>query len=102
MDVYWFGMHPYYFLFSNLLVFLDCIYERKVAIEKMERIIPYFKQLCMLPFILVIPVSLGYITILKNKGYASCQQTPSGWMPGLLKNMLLIRNCVESELVRER
>lgn len=102
MDVYWFGMHPYYFLFSNSLVFLDCIYERKVAIEKMERIIPYFKQLCMLPFILVIPVSLGYITILKNKGYASCQQTPSGWMPGLLKNMLLIRNCVESELVRER
>ncbi|NMC24248.1 MAG: DUF1240 domain-containing protein [Serratia sp.] len=85
MDVYWFSLYSNHFHLPNLLVFLEFIYERNVAIEKMEKLMPYFKYLCIFSFVLVIFISLGYISILEHKGYISCHESPSGWMPGTAK-----------------
>ncbi|MFS7223651.1 DUF1240 domain-containing protein [Rahnella inusitata] len=76
---------PIIFTFPICWFFLECIYERNVAIEKMEKLMPYFKYLCIFSFVLIIFISLGYISILEHKGYISCQESPSGWMPGTAK-----------------
>lgn len=73
---------PIIFTFPIYWFFLEYVYGQKLAIKKMEKIIPHFKWLCIFSFVLVVFISLGYLSVLKNKGYISCHETPSGWMPG--------------------
>ncbi|RJT49876.1 hypothetical protein D6D38_22615, partial [Rahnella variigena] len=54
----------------------------KKAIKKIEKLMPIFKCLCVISLYLSISLSVGYVSVLKNKGYISCPGIPSGWMPG--------------------
>ncbi|WP_052184385.1 DUF1240 domain-containing protein [Rahnella aquatilis] len=73
---------PLIFTFPIYWFILECIYEEKIAIKKMEKLMPFFKYLCVFSLFLSISLSLGYVSALKNKGYISCPGIPSGWMPG--------------------
>lgn len=60
---------------------LSLIFKHDEALSKVNRVIPYFKWVCIFSIITSILISFSYVSILKYKGYISCKGIPSGWMP---------------------
>lgn len=73
---------PLTLLFPTYWFVLSLIFEHDVALSKVNRVIPYFKWVCIFSIITSIMISFSYVSTLKYKGYASCKGIPSGWMPG--------------------
>lgn len=74
---------PLTLLFPTYWFVLSLIFEHDVALSKVNRVIPYFKWVCIFSIITSIMISFSYVSTLKYKGYASCKGIPSGWMPGM-------------------
>lgn len=71
---------------------LSLIFEHDVALCKVNRVIPYFKWVCIFFIITSILISFSYVSTLKYKGYASCKGIPSGWMPGMATKYVISKD----------
>lgn len=74
---------PLTLLFPTYWFVLSLLFEHDVAFNKENRVIPYFKWVCIFSIITSILISFSYVSILKCEGYDSCKSIPSGWMPGM-------------------
>lgn len=73
---------PIMFAFPLYWFYLSLRYEQEYAFEKVNKIMPYFKCMCVFAFALSCAISFGYLSGLKSKGYILCSEVPSGWTPG--------------------
>lgn len=73
---------PIIFYFPIYWFFADSIYDKKIALEKTTKIMPYFKVAIISSITLCLCISVGFTLTLKEKGYVICKGIPSGWTPG--------------------
>ena len=73
---------PIIFYFPIYWFFADSIYDKKIALEKTTKIMPYFKVAIIFSITLCLCISVGFTLTLKEKGYVICKGIPSGWTPG--------------------
>lgn len=73
---------PIMFAFPLYWFYLSLRYDQKYAHKKVNKIMPFFKCMCVFVFSLSCAISFGYLSALKSKGYILCSGVPSGWTPG--------------------
>lgn len=64
--------------FPTYWFYLFLVFEHDVAFVKVNRVIRYFKWVCIFSIITSILISFSYVSTLKYKGYTACKGIPSG------------------------
>lgn len=77
---------PTYWFYSFL------VFGHDVALVKVNRVITYFKWVCIFSIITSILMSFFYVSTLKYKGYTTCKGIPSGWMPGMATKYVISKD----------
>ena len=94
---------PIMFAFPLYWFYLSLRYEQEYALKKVNKIMPFFKCMCVFVFSLSCTISFGYLSALKSKGYILCSGVPSGWTPGTASKYVVDKKlCFSSDRQHKR